>query len=571
MNYKNFNLAIYCPATTLASYQNKEEELKKDIDFFQKYLKLDKVYLETHRTNVDIPKKEMKKIISIFEGKGLKIAGGITPTTGNNQEGQRFLNVYCYTKKKMRQEIKEISKYTASLFDEFILDDFFFSNCSCPSCIEKKGDLTWEEFRLKLMKEVSENLIIKPARKINPDLKIIIKFPNWIESFQETGYNTKEQSELFDFIYTGTETRDTKYTHQHLPRYASYSLMRWMENVKPGFNGGGWFDWIDCIHNIGYYLEQAYLTAFSKAKELMLFSFGGLKNSAFVPALGHELDRLDNISDNLGEPIGIYVYEPHHADGEDHLYDYLGMLGIPLEPVPYFPKSEASILLTANSSKDPEIMKKVKDYLSNGGDLIMTSGFVEKMQGKGIRELSSVKYTNRKVHSSQYGIETSVCAFANYTDHHKGISFPVLNYKNNASWPIITAIKEEDGYPILLHDHYGLGNVYTLTIPDNYSDLYNLPIEVLNKIRQVFLDKEDIYIEGHSKIALFLYDNNTLIIESFLPHRSETNLIIKANNVELYSLDNNEKVQSLQLNNDTCCFNIKLEPTTYHVFKYKIN
>jgi len=76
--------------------------------------------------------------------------------------------------------------------------------------------------------------------------------------------------------------------------------MRWMENVKPEHNGGGWFDWIDCIHNIGYYLEQAYLTAFSKAKELMLFSLGGLKNTPFIPALGHELEKLDTYLNQLG-------------------------------------------------------------------------------------------------------------------------------------------------------------------------------------------------------------------------------------------------------------------------------
>ncbi|MFW6271075.1 MAG: permease, partial [Bacillota bacterium] len=392
MNYKNFNLAIYCPAPTLKNYRNKHNDLEEDIDFFQKYLKVNKVYLETHRTSVDISKSEMNEFIKIFSKKGMKIAGGITPTIGEkikNDQSKRFLNVFCYTDDKMCEEIKRISEDTASLFDEFILDDFFFTNCTCPSCIEKKGDLSWKEFRLDLMKEVSKNLIINPAKKVNPDIKITIKFPNWIESFQETGYNTKDQAELFDFIYTGTETRDTIFTHQHLPRYASYSLLRWMENIKTASNRGGWFDWIDCIHNIAYYLEQAYLTAFAKAEELMLFSFGGLKNSVFVPALGHELEKLDKILDKLGEPVGIPVYEPHHADGEDHLYDYIGMLGIPLEPYPFFPEDEERILITANSSKDNKILEKIKKHLINGGDIIMTSGFVKKMQKKGIEDLSS--------------------------------------------------------------------------------------------------------------------------------------------------------------------------------------
>ena len=55
---------------------------------------------------------------------------------------------------------------------------------------------------------------------------MIIKYPNWIESYQETGYNPEAQAEIFDYVYTGTETRDPLFTHQHLPRYSSYSLMR---------------------------------------------------------------------------------------------------------------------------------------------------------------------------------------------------------------------------------------------------------------------------------------------------------------------------------------------------------
>lgn len=38
------------------------------------------------------------------------------------------------------------------------------------------------------------------------------------------------------------------------------------------------------------------------------------------------------------------VYEPHHAKGEDHQYDYLGMLGIPMElTLPTKLKGEADI------------------------------------------------------------------------------------------------------------------------------------------------------------------------------------------------------------------------------------
>ena len=69
---------------------------------------------------------------------------------------------------------------------------------------------------------------------MNPNCKIIIKFPNWVESYQEAGYDPAVQRHIFDGIYTGTETRNTKATDQHLPRYLSYSLVRLLENYAPG-------------------------------------------------------------------------------------------------------------------------------------------------------------------------------------------------------------------------------------------------------------------------------------------------------------------------------------------------
>ena len=73
------------------------------------------------------------------------------------------------------------------------------------------------------MTEVAENLVIKPAKKVNPNCRIIIKYPNWYEAFQETGYNTETQPPLFDGVYTVTETRDTDHSMQHITRYRSYS------------------------------------------------------------------------------------------------------------------------------------------------------------------------------------------------------------------------------------------------------------------------------------------------------------------------------------------------------------
>ena len=44
--------------------------------------------------------------------------------------------------------------------------------------------MSWTDFRLKLMTDAARDLIINPAKAVNPKVKIVIKYPNWYEHFQ---------------------------------------------------------------------------------------------------------------------------------------------------------------------------------------------------------------------------------------------------------------------------------------------------------------------------------------------------------------------------------------------------
>lgn len=78
----------------------------------------------------------------------------------------------------------------------------------------------------------------------------------------------------------------------------------------------------------------------------------------------------------------------------------------------------------------------------------------------------------------------------------------------------------------MLHEaDYSKGHLYILTIPDNFSDLYNLPAEVLNKVREVMCKQLNVQMEGPSQISLYVYDNNTCVVESFLDKETEVKLV----------------------------------------------
>ena len=68
--------------------------------------------------------------------RGVRTSGGITWTI---DEGNRF-ETFCYSDPKHRAWVKKVIEHTARLFDEIILDDFFFTSCKSDIEIAAKGD-----------------------------------------------------------------------------------------------------------------------------------------------------------------------------------------------------------------------------------------------------------------------------------------------------------------------------------------------------------------------------------------------------------------------------------------------
>ena len=507
-HYENFRAAIYCTAQTLSVIDGRR--LEREWEFLEKYVGVDKVYLETFRNGTLVPEGQIRMIRDFFQSHGVETAGGITAVTPDLSEEdgkrQRLFSTFCYSNKGMRDKLKEVAEYTAGLFNSFILDDFFFTSCTCEDCIRERGNRSWSEFRAEKMREVSENLVIGPAKRINPEVKITIKYPNWRESWHETGYIPEIQRKLFDFIYTGTETRNTAHTDQHLPRYLSYSLMRYMENVAPGRNGGGWFDTYSCWP-MDCYLEQAYLTAFSRPEEITLFQWGDLFENRLVTPLSVQLSKIDRILNEAGNPVGTPVYLPFGSCGENHLEDHLGMQGAALEPVPDFPWEAPVIFLTAAAFADREIMEKLEQYLMQGGTAVVTSGFVREAPEEKWKRLSSIRLTGRKLSAERFQITDDP---AGYYEGKEPVQFDELQFCNNASWSFLNAGTGDSHSSILLMDTFGRGKLFTLAVPDVFADLSRIPVPAMDMVRRV-LTSGRIYISGRN-VSIFTYDNGVFVL-----------------------------------------------------------
>lgn len=518
-SYNNFDVAIYCPVWDINHIEDFDVFDRKFCETFSN-VKVGRVYLEDFRGFQTCEKKQLIRVKEYFEGKGIATAGGITTcAAGTPAFGYASL---CYSDEKNCSMLVDAVKMNAEIFDEIILDDFYFLNCRCEKCIEKKGTKSWKEFRLSQKEWVTKNLIMKPAKAINPKVNVIVKFPQWFEDFNETGYDLVKDTELFDSIYTGTETRNPEYSQQHLPKYLSYFTMRYYGSNGQDKNLGGWFDPYECSYNLTSYLEQAYLTVFAKSQEVTLFCLSSLMYDpayrVFPKAVGELFLEADKILDKLGNPCGAYAYHPANGYGEKNIHSYLGECGISFEPVLTYPENAKTVFLAESAADDSEIVKKMQKTLLAGNDVVVTSGFVSRL-GEAFLEFGRVTVTDKRAFVDAYCTsENHGTSIERRIAGDRKIIIPVLDYCTNDVWEIAGAYGHDNNFPIVLSFQYGKGTLSVITIPDDFGDLYSYPREVLLCIRKLFSKECRFTIDAPSKVMLFTYDNETAIVRSDLEY-----------------------------------------------------
>jgi hypothetical protein len=466
-------------------------------------------------------------------------------------------------------------EHTARHFDEIILDDFFFTSCKSDVEIAAKGTRSWTDYRLKLMAEAARDLILAPARAVNPRVRVIIKYPNWYDHFQGAGFDLETGPKLFDGIYTGTETRDPMMSAQHLQPWLSYGIVRYFDAIAPGRNGGGWVD-PGGMKTFDRYAEQLALTLFARAPEINLFDFRqlarpitladrapwqGQKTSFdFDAATGRGADgalpadltiatpagwtfaMLDPVIGQLGKPIGIASYRPFHSTGESFVHTYLGMIGIPVELGPEFPSAARTILLAEDAKADPEIVAKIRAALVQGRNVVITSGLLRALQDRGLSDIVEMRVTDRKALVQDFTI-----GFDRLHRSDKPVLIPQIDYLTNDSWEDAAAIDGWNGWPMLHDADYSKGHLFVLTVPDNFADLYALPPALLDRIRQSLAGELFVRLEGPSKVALFPYDNGSFVIESFRDEAAELGLVADGRYKRLRDLQTGELIDGRAL------------------------
>lgn len=368
---------------------------------------ISKVYLETYRHKRYAGAELLRIVKDDFTAAGLEVAACITTTQMSKRVATWGITT-CFTDPAAHDFLQEVVKRTASVFDLIILDDFFFSSCICSFCEKDRNGRTWGDFRTDLLLNIARERVLLPARAVNKDVKLIIKYPLWYEGYYRVGYDVLRETELFDYTWVGTETREPDSgAAGRRPQTSASWIQAWMNDVSKGKCGGAWYDPIDTKPET--FLEQARQSIIGGARESLLHCYDYLatrtpglaihgkdleiKNGlADAEVFRNEANSLQVLAETLSEmqPYGILLPKKANDDSEKEAYlpSFAGMLGIPVVASASLKNSDA-VFLGAQAGNFNGIDSYIENALRENKSLVVTSNFLNMIKADLCKKLLS--------------------------------------------------------------------------------------------------------------------------------------------------------------------------------------
>jgi hypothetical protein len=505
--WANLKYAVYFTSGDVERLLADSAAFERTINYFAP-VKPFKVYLEgSSRGVIDV--EMLKKLRDKFLSLGIKVSGSMVAgsahggtSTYNNQEDMDML------KKRMQS--------LAQVFDNIILDDWLFTISTDEKSVEDRGNLSWADYRTQLILKQSKKYIIDAAKEVNPNAKIIIKYPNWYECHRQNGYDVYNETLQFDNMAVGIETRDPETQDQHIPIYSGYIYQKWFASVDPSKWVGAWLDNYDMKGSDNNYAAQVWQAIMAQSPEIILWCAGQLysdnPSSDVYPHFKDMLPEFNKTAGLLnGSARGVPIYLPYGSTGEFNIFGYLGMAGIPLTPVAQFPTESQNAIFTLHSLPDPKLADEMLNRLRNGHDVFMTWGLLQKLQDTEFGKAFEFVNYGGSVTSSSFRVREGW--FRDQTvKADRSFTFPRIQ---TVTWPgvrNVALIQEDFDYGILLETPYLKGNIYVLNMPDNYNDLLKLPSDALNSIRRAFNKDLGVEFDGPGGVGCYLFGQKQYVL-----------------------------------------------------------
>lgn len=499
-----------------------------------------KVYVEVYRSGLTVAPALLKESVDFLQQHGFEVVGGIATVPGDNfgvqQDGP--LTWFNWQNEKTQNDLREVMKNAAPIFNTFIIDDFL---CTADTSMESKtakGNRSWSEYRRDLLTKLSESVFIQPAKAANPNIKMIIKYPQWYDRFHLFGYDVAAEPPLYDSVWVGTESRG-QYTQRFgfVQPYLGFINYRWLATFAGSKIGGAWFDHGDCTDED--FIEQAYQSVLAGAKELVIFNF----DSYITGHPGHHLlrkdwEKLANLAAAVAKhPVqGPVAYKPANSDAGNDLFlmDYIGMFGISLVPESHYPDSAKVIFLPTQAAADSNVVEKAIKSLGQGARIVVTTGFLASAKnGKKLAEHAQIKWPIQETNT------TAQTVMSNQSED--SIKFPIeMKYQvipDKGSIVLQTGDREHSAFLIqnerkdifVLNTHTFSQQDYDavgeMLLPPRPLGILEVPETWANTIRSSFKGNDDPTISAPARISYQRLADGSFVLHNY--NREKANIEIQ--------------------------------------------
>ena len=564
----NLKLSVYMTAHTIDRLLSSEAGRREAVSLMRAN-GITKVYIEVYRGGLVVSTELLALVKDYFIQNDFEVVGGIATVPGKDfgvkQEGK--LGWFNWQNSKTQEDLKKVMLESAPIFDTFIVDDFLCTGDTSLESKSAKGERSWSEYRRELLTGLDTSVLIEPARSVNPDINMIIKYPQWYDRFHMFGYDVETGPKLFDQVWVGTETRG-QYTQRFgfVQPYEGFVNYSWIASLAGDKIGGAWFDHGDCDRLD--FIEQAYQSVLAGANELVIFNYGSFVNGH----QGHHLLRMDfeklaALAKTVkSAPVqGIAGYKPPQSDAGGDLYimDFIGMLGIPLVPVSSYPVEAQTIFLPTQAASDPGIVSKVEASLQQGARIIMTSGFLATVDDQGqladlagiIKpEIQTISAERILVDDEEKVLERPLDMEADVIIDDADILLDAISgdFRN----PFLTQNKDKQIYVLNSHtfseaDFEAVGEVLLCPRP---LGLIELPQSWANEIRSIFNFQSCVKLDAPTRVTMQPLENGNIVLHNYNQHEIEIHIseLEEGKWVDLF--------QNLELIVDSGSTTIKMKP-----------
>jgi hypothetical protein len=158
--YQSFIVSTYAVEGTVQGLMNGNPDPAASWATLTRNLKIDKIYIEVMRNHTLVDETGLDKLKKFYQDQGVQVCGGLAYSLSEANGYQGF----DYADPENRDFARKAAELAARHFDEILLDDYYFFDRKTDYDIKAKGAKSWTQYRLETMREVTENLIVKPAK-----------------------------------------------------------------------------------------------------------------------------------------------------------------------------------------------------------------------------------------------------------------------------------------------------------------------------------------------------------------------------------------------------------------------